>query len=115
DNYPMPQALTADGIQELVSAFAAAAGRACRAGFRVIEIHAAHGYLIHEFLSPLSNNRSDEYGGSFENRIRILLEIVSAVRSTWPKPLPLFVRISATDWVEGGWDIEQSVRLAAKL
>src|SRR5256714_1172546 len=112
DNYPMPQALTSEGIQEVVSAFAAAARRACRAGFRVLEIHAAHGYLIHEFLSPLSNKRKDDYGGSFQNRIRLCLEIVNAVRSTWPKELPLFARISATDWVDGGWDIEQSVRLA---
>src|SRR5437763_981300 len=115
DNYPMPQALTLDGIQELVSAFAAAARRACQAGFRVVEIHAAHGYLIHEFLSPLSNQREDDYGGSFENRTRLCLEIVAAVRSAWPKELPLFVRISATDWIDGGWDIEQSVKLAAEL
>ena len=115
DNYPIPQALTPDGIQEVIAAFAAAARRACQAGFRVIEIHAAHGYLIHEFLSPLSNKRNDEYGGSFENRARLMFEIVRAVRSTWPKELPLFVRISATDWVDGGWDIEQSVRLARQL
>src|SRR5213595_2933001 len=115
DNYPMPQALTLDGIQEVVSAFAAAARRACQAGFRVVEIHAAHGYLIHEFLSPLSNKRNDEYGGSFENRTRFLFEIVRAVRSAWPKELPLFVRISAIDWAEQGWNIEDSVRLAAQL
>jgi 2,4-dienoyl-CoA reductase-like NADH-dependent reductase (Old Yellow Enzyme family) len=115
DNYPMPQALTLEGIQEVVAAFAAAARRACRAGFRVIEIHAAHGYLIHEFLSPLSNRREDNYGGSFENRTRLCREVVTAVRSAWPKELPLFVRISATDWVEGGWDIEQSVQLAKQL
>jgi len=115
DNYPMPQALTLDGIQEVVSAFAAAARRACQAGFRVVEIHAAHGYLIHEFLSPLSNQREDDYGGSFENRTRLCLEIVAAVRSAWPKELPLFVRISATDWIDGGWDIEQSVKLARQL
>jgi 2,4-dienoyl-CoA reductase-like NADH-dependent reductase (Old Yellow Enzyme family) len=115
DTYPMPQALTRDGIQQVVAAFAAAARRACQAGFRVVEIHAAHGYLIHEFLSPLSNKRDDEYGGSFENRIRFLLEIVRAVRSSWPTELPLFTRISATDWVDGAWDIEQSVRLAAQL
>ena len=112
DNYPMPQALTRDGIREVVDAFAAAARRACQAGFRVVEIHAAHGYLIHEFLSPLSNKREDDYGGSFENRTRLCREIVAAVRSAWPKELPLFVRISATDWVDGGWDIEQSVKLA---
>jgi 2,4-dienoyl-CoA reductase-like NADH-dependent reductase (Old Yellow Enzyme family) len=111
DTYPMPQALTADGIQEVVGAFAAAARRACQAGFRVVEIHAAHGYLIHEFLSPLSNRREDNYGGSFENRTRLCREVVAAVRLEWPKELPLFVRISATDWVEGGWDIDQSVKL----
>ncbi|HKP35746.1 MAG TPA: NADH:flavin oxidoreductase/NADH oxidase [Pyrinomonadaceae bacterium] len=115
DNYPMPQALTNDGIQEIIAAYAAAARRACDAGFRLIEIHAAHGYLIHEFLSPLSNQRNDAYGGSFENRTRLLREIVGAVRSSWPKGAPLFVRISATDWVEGGWDIRQSVELARGL
>ena len=115
DHYPMPQALTSDGIQEIVAAFAEAARRACEAGFRVIEIHAAHGYLIHEFLSPLSNRRQDAYGGSFENRTRLLREIVAAVRSSWPEGAPLFVRISATDWVDGGWDIQQSVELARAL
>ena len=115
ETYPMPQALTRDGIREVIDGFAAAARRACQAGFRVVEIHAAHGYLIHEFLSPLSNRREDEYGGSFENRTRLCREIVSAVRSAWPKELPLFVRISATDWVEGGWTIEESVKLATEL
>ncbi len=115
DNYPTPQALTVDGIQQVVRAFAAAARRACDAGFRVIEIHAAHGYLIHEFLSPLSNHRDDSYGGSFENRTRLIREIVTAVRSSWPKGAPLFVRISASDWVEGGWDLEQSIELARSL
>ena len=115
DNYPTPQALTVDGIQQVVRAFANAARRACDAGFRVIEIHAAHGYLIHEFLSPLSNHRNDTYGGSFENRTRLIREIVTAVRSSWPKGAPLFVRISATDWVEGGWDLEQSIELARSL
>jgi 2,4-dienoyl-CoA reductase-like NADH-dependent reductase (Old Yellow Enzyme family) len=115
DNYPMPQALTPDGIQEIVAAFAQAARRACDAGFRVIEIHAAHGYLIHEFLSPLSNQRDDDYGGSFENRTRLIREIVGAVQSSWPKGAPLFVRISATDWVDGGWDIQQSIELARGL
>jgi 2,4-dienoyl-CoA reductase-like NADH-dependent reductase (Old Yellow Enzyme family) len=115
DHYPMPQALTSDGIQEIVAAFAEAARRACEAGFRVIEIHAAHGYLIHEFLSPLSNRRQDAYGGSFENRTRLLREIVAAVRSSWPEGAPLFVRISATDWIDGGWDIQQSVELARRL
>ncbi len=115
DNYPMPQALTSDGIQEVVAGFAAAARRACQAGFRVLEIHGAHGYLIHEFLSPLSNKRADNYGGSFENRTRLCREIVAAVRSTWPKELPLFVRISAMDWVNDGWDIGDSVNLAGQL
>ncbi len=115
DKYPMPQALTSHGIQEVVHGFAAAARRACEAGFRVIEIHAAHGYLIHEFLSPLSNQRGDAYGGSFENRTRILREVVGAVRRVWPESAPLFVRISATDWVDGGWDMQQSVELARQL
>ena len=99
--------LTKAEIAGVVEAFAAAARRALQAGFQVLEIHAAHGYLIHEFLSPLSNRRSDEYGGAFENRIRIALEVVAAVRAAWPEHLPLFLRISATDWVEGGWDIER--------
>jgi 2,4-dienoyl-CoA reductase-like NADH-dependent reductase (Old Yellow Enzyme family) len=115
DYYPMPQALSVDGIKNIASAFAAAARRACEAGFGVIEIHAAHGYLIHEFLSPLSNQRTDAYGGSFENRTRILREIVRAVRGSWPDRSPLFVRISATDWIDGGWDLQQSVELARQL
>jgi len=115
DTYPMPQALTTDGIQEVVEGFAASARRACQAGFRVIEIHAAHGYLIHEFLSPLSNQREDDYGGSFENRTRLCREIVVSVRSAWPKELPMFIRISATDWVKGGWNIDESVKLAGEL
>jgi 2,4-dienoyl-CoA reductase-like NADH-dependent reductase (Old Yellow Enzyme family) len=114
-HYPMPQALSTDGIQNIVSAFAAAARRACQAGFRVAEIHAAHGYLIHQFLSPFSNRRTDAYGGSFENRTRILREILAAVRSSWPDNAPLFVRISATEWLDGGWDIQQSVELARQL
>jgi 2,4-dienoyl-CoA reductase-like NADH-dependent reductase (Old Yellow Enzyme family) len=115
EGYPMPRALTADGIREVVAGFAAAARRARMAGFRVLEIHAAHGYLIHEFLSPLSNQRQDEYGGSFANRVRLLHEIVAAVRASWPERAPLFVRISATDWVDGGWDVEQSIELARGL
>jgi 2,4-dienoyl-CoA reductase-like NADH-dependent reductase (Old Yellow Enzyme family) len=95
--------------------FAAAARRALTAGFDVVEIHSAHGYLLHEFLSPLSNKRTDEYGGSFENRIRLLVETVDAVRGVWPEQRPLFVRISATDWTEGGWDVDQSVELAKVL
>ena len=115
EHYPMPQALTVQGIKDAVEAFAAAAQRAAEAGFRVLEIHAAHGYLVHEFLSPLSNQRPDEYGGSFENRTRLLREIVVAVRRVWPESAPLFVRISATDWTDGGWDIQQSVELARQL
>src|SRR5271157_1569899 len=115
DHYPMPQVLSIDGVQEVVAAFAEAARRACEAGFRVIEIHAAHGYLIHEFLSPLSNQRTDAYGGSFDNRTRMLREVVFAVRSVWPERAPLFVRISCSDWSDGGWDIQQSVELARQL
>ena len=115
DGYPMPDALTRDGIQEIVAAFATSARRVREAGFRVIEIHAAHGYLIHEFLSPLSNKRLDEYGGSFENRTRFLREIVAAVRSSWPDRAPLFVRNSVTDWIDGGWDLQQAVELARGL
>jgi 2,4-dienoyl-CoA reductase-like NADH-dependent reductase (Old Yellow Enzyme family) len=115
DHYPMPQALTIQGIHEIVNGFKAAARRACEAGFRVVEIHAAHGYLVHEFLSPLSNQRTDSYGGSFENRTRILHEIIAAVRDAWPEGAPLFVRISATDWVDGGWDIQQSIELSRQL
>jgi 2,4-dienoyl-CoA reductase-like NADH-dependent reductase (Old Yellow Enzyme family) len=111
----LPRALSIHGIRNIVSAFAAAARRVCEAGFRVIEIHAAHGYLIQEFLSPLSNRRTDAYGGSFENRARLLREIVAAVRGVWPERAPLFVRISASDWIEGGWDIQQSVELARQL
>jgi 2,4-dienoyl-CoA reductase-like NADH-dependent reductase (Old Yellow Enzyme family) len=115
DTYPMPRAMTKDEIHSVVDAFAQAARRALQAGFQVLEIHAAHGYLAHEFFSPLSNFRNDEYGGSFENRTRIGREIVSAVRKEWPDNLPLFIRISATDWKEGGWDLDQSVELAKRL
>jgi len=115
DHYPSPKALSSEGIHEIVVAFANAARRACEAGFRVIEIHAAHGYLIHEFLSPRSNQRTDAYGGSFENRTRILREIVAAIRQSYPERASLFVRISATDWVEGGWDIQQSIELARQV
>jgi 2,4-dienoyl-CoA reductase-like NADH-dependent reductase (Old Yellow Enzyme family) len=113
--YPVPRALTAPEIADIVRAFRAAAGRARTAGFDVIEIHAAHGYLIHEFLSPLVNTRTDEYGGSFDNRVRLCLEVVDAVRTVWPEKMPLFVRISSTDWKDGGWDIDQSVELARRL
>ena len=108
----MPEALTIAGVQEIVAAFAASAQRALRAGFKVIEIHGAHGYLIHEFLSPLSNKRQDEYGGSFENRTRFLREVIIAIRQVWPADLPLLLRISASDWTEAGWTIDDSVRLA---
>ena len=115
ETYPMPRALTKDEIHAIVDAFAQAARRALEAGYLVLEIHAAHGYLAHEFFSPLSNFRTDEYGGSFENRTRIGREIVTAVRKVWPENLPLFIRISATDWKEGGWDLDQSVELAKQL
>jgi 2,4-dienoyl-CoA reductase-like NADH-dependent reductase (Old Yellow Enzyme family) len=107
-----PLSLNMEGIIKVISDFKAAAERAVAAGFKVIEIHSAHGYLLHEFLSPLSNKRTDEYGGSFENRIRLLLQVIGAIRSVWPIENPLFVRISATDWTEGGWTIEDSVKLA---
>ena len=110
-----PEALDKKGISKVISDFAAAAGRARIVGFNVIEIHSAHGYLLHQFLSPLSNHRTDEYGGSFENRTRLLREVVEAVKSEWPAENPLFVRISATDWTEGGWAPEDSVRLAVVL
>ena len=115
DNYPQPIEMTRGMISTVVNAFAAAARRALTAGFRVIEIHAAHGYLLHEFLSPLSNHRTDLYGGSFENRIRLVKDVTTAVRKAWPAELPLFIRISATDWVDGGWDLDQSVALAREL
>ncbi len=115
DAYPVPRALTAGAIAAIVRAFAEAARRALTAGFDLVEVHGAHGYLIHEFLSPLSNTRTDQYGGSFTNRIRLAVEIVDAVRAVWPDHLPVFVRISATDWTPGGWDIEQSVELARVL
>lgn len=111
----IPAALDAKGIQKVMLDFRSAAQRAITAGFNLIELHAAHGYLIHQFLSPLSNKRTDEYGGSFENRIRLLLEIVESVQTVWPKALPLWVRISATDWAEGGWNIDESVKLSAVL
>lgn len=115
EGYPVPEALTAEGIDGLLRAFAGATHRALAAGYRVLEIHAAHGYLLHEFLSPLSNRRDDRYGGSFENRTRLVREVAQAVRAVWPERYPLFVRISATDWVEGGWDPDQSVELARQL
>ncbi len=110
-----PLAMTKSMIDRSVEDFAQAVRRAREAGFRILEIHAAHGYLIHQFLSPLSNDREDEYGGAFENRIRFLLETIRAVRSEWPRDLPLFVRISATDWVEGGWTLDDSIELGRIL
>jgi 2,4-dienoyl-CoA reductase-like NADH-dependent reductase (Old Yellow Enzyme family) len=110
-----PQALTPEGIGKLIADFRSAAQRALKAGFKVIEIHAAHGYLINEFLSPLSNQRTDKYGGSFDNRIRLLLEVTASIRSVWPADYPLFVRISSSDWIEGGWAIADSVALAKIL
>ena len=115
EGYGEPAALTLEEIMRIVEEFRAAARRAMKAGFKVVEIHAAHGYLLHEFLSPLSNRRTDSYGGVFENRVRLLTEVVKAVRAAWPAGYPLFVRISATDWVEGGWTIEDSVSLAGVL
>jgi 2,4-dienoyl-CoA reductase-like NADH-dependent reductase (Old Yellow Enzyme family) len=115
DNYPQPTALSLAGIRQVVADFRAAAVRALAVGYKVIELHAAHGYLLHQFLSPLSNQRADEYGGSFENRVRLLLEVVAATRDVWPADYPLFVRISATDWTEGGWTTDDSVRLCALL
>ncbi|MGB7757651.1 MAG: NADH:flavin oxidoreductase/NADH oxidase [Salinisphaera sp.] len=115
DNAPTPHALTAEEMRQIVDAFVAAARRADAAGMDMIEIHGAHGYLLHEFVSPLSNQRTDEYGGSLENRCRFPLEVVHAVRAVWPENKPLFYRVSASDWEDGGWDIEQTVQLAAWL
>lgn len=113
--HSIPEAMDAAAMQAVLDAFAAATRRAREAGFRIVELHAAHGYLIHEFLSPLSNRREDGYGGAFENRIRFLLEAIAAVRAEWPEELPLFLRLSCTDWVEGGWDLDESTRLAQLL
>ncbi|MCY7380159.1 MAG: NADH:flavin oxidoreductase/NADH oxidase [Gemmatimonadaceae bacterium] len=111
----VPEALDAAGLVAVVDAFRTAATRALDAGFRIVELHAAHGYLLHEFLSPLSNQRTDAYGGSFDNRVRLLLEVTTAVRHVWPDSLPLLVRLSGTDWVPGGWDVDQSIALARLL
>ena len=113
--YPLPKALTLEDIADLQQSFVQAAKRAVTAGFQVVELHAAHGYLLHEFLSPLSNQRTDSYGGSLENRTRLVVEIAAAVRAELPDSMPLWVRISASDWAEGGWDVEQSVLLSQKL
>jgi 2,4-dienoyl-CoA reductase-like NADH-dependent reductase (Old Yellow Enzyme family) len=115
DSDPQPHALTLTDMNQIIDAFVAAARRAIQAGFRVIEIHSAHGYLLHSFLSPLSNQRTHPYGGTLENRMRFLLEVATALRQTIPDDMPLFTRISATDWVEGGWDIDQSIVLARAL
>ncbi|GGB72408.1 NADH:flavin oxidoreductase/NADH oxidase [Deinococcus soli (ex Cha et al. 2016)] len=115
ESFPQPHAMTPEDIAGIVGAFRQAARRAEIAGFDVVEIHAAHGYLLHQFLSPLANSRNDEYGGSFENRTRLVLEVTRAVREVWPHHKPLFVRLSATDWAPGGWDESQTVVLAGLL
>jgi 2,4-dienoyl-CoA reductase-like NADH-dependent reductase (Old Yellow Enzyme family) len=115
ERYPEPQALDAAGIAAVIAGFRDAAARAITSGFDVIELHAAHGYLLHSFLSPLTNHRDDAYGGSFANRSRLLLDVVDAVRSVWPATHPLFVRVSATDWAEGGWEVQDTVVLARAL
>ena len=114
-NHTAPKQLDTEQIQGVVQAFIDAAKRSLEAGFSVVEVHAAHGYLLHQFLSPLSNQRLDEYGGSFENRIRLVLQVTEAVREVWPKELPVFVRVSATDWVEDGWNPDETVELARRL
>ena len=115
DGDPAPSVLDETGIAAVVDAFRDAAARARTAGFRIVEIHAAHGYLLHQFLSPLTNPRADLWGGGFENRIRLVLEVVDAVRSAWPESLPVLLRISATDWADGGWDLDQSLELARRV
>jgi 2,4-dienoyl-CoA reductase-like NADH-dependent reductase (Old Yellow Enzyme family) len=115
DTYPSPRQLDHAGIARIVEAFRTAAQRALSTGFQVAELHAAHGYLLHEFLSPLSNRRTDKYGGSFDNRIRIVCETVAAIRTVWPDNLPLVLRVSATDWVDGGWTIDETVELARRV
>ncbi|HEY9283441.1 MAG TPA: NADH:flavin oxidoreductase/NADH oxidase [Pyrinomonadaceae bacterium] len=111
----VPREMTAGDIDGVVSQFVAAARRSLEAGFEVVELHMAHGYLLHEFLSPLSNKREDEYGGDFDGRVRFPLRVAAEVRRVWPERLPLFARVSATDWVEGGWDLAQTVELAKRL
>lgn len=113
--YAQPEALSTEEVAALPKAFARAAVRADTAGFEVVEIHGAHGYLLHQFLSPLINQRTDAYGGSFENRTRLVVEVADAVRAVWPEDKPLFVRLSATDWADGGWDVGQTARLGAVL
>lgn len=115
EGQPVPREMSAEDLDAVVSQFRDAASRSLAAGFEVVELHMAHGYLLHEFLSPLSNRREDDYGGGFENRVRFPLQVTEAVRDVWPERLPLFVRISATDWAEGGWDLEQSVEFSKML
>jgi len=115
DGYRTPHALTGDEIAQIVACFRDGARRLALAGFEWLEIHAAHGYLLHSFLSPISNQRTDEYGGSFDNRIRIVIDVARAIRTVWSEDKPLTIRFSATDWIEGGWDIEDSVELARRL
>jgi 2,4-dienoyl-CoA reductase-like NADH-dependent reductase (Old Yellow Enzyme family) len=114
-DYPAPHALALSELPAIVDAFVAATKRAHTAGFQVVELHASHGYLLHAFMSPLSNTRTDAYGGSYENRVRLTLEVAEAVRAAWPEELPMFVRLSVTDWAEGGWSVDESVRLSAQL
>ena len=115
EGYAVPRELDLPAIRQLVGQFAAGARRAREAGFQTVEIHAAHGYLLHQFLSPLSNQRTDAYGGSFDNRSRLVREVVAAVRTEWPEQLPLLIRLSATDWLEGGWNPEETVELCRVL
>ena len=115
DTYPVPRPLKTEEVHGVVQAFRDAARRVHTAGFDLIELHGAHGYLIHEFLSPLTNTRTDRYGGSFQNRIRLCLEVVDAIRQVWPERMPVWLRISATDWAPGGWDVDQAVELARRV
>lgn len=115
DRHPVPREMNEGDIEKVVADFATGAERALAAGFKVVEVHGAHGYLLHEFLSPLSNRRTDQYGGTLENRTRLIRRVVEAVRGVWPAELPVFVRLSCTDWVEGGWDIGQTIELAKML
>ena len=115
EGYAAPQALDESGIATVIDAFVAATRRAEQAGFEIVEIHAAHGYLLHQFLSPLANQRDDRWGGCFENRTRLVREVTRAVRTAWPEALPLFIRLSATDWAEGGWNADETVQLCGKL
>lgn len=115
ENYPLPVEMTERDIKGVIDQYAAATRRCVAAGFEVLELHMGHGYLVHEFLSPLTNLRADRYGGGFEQRVTFALQVVEAVREEWPNHLPLFVRLSATDWIEGGWDLDQSIRLSRML